>query len=56
VARAAVSALGRSSFVVPGTAARFARFMMTRLMPRKAAVAMMGRSTKALFDRERKDR
>jgi short-subunit dehydrogenase len=55
VARIAVSALGRSALVVPGTAARIARFMMTRLMPRRAAVAMMARSTKALFDRERKD-
>jgi short-subunit dehydrogenase len=53
VARAAVSALGRSSFVVPGAAARIARFLMTRLMSRRSAVAMMGRNTKTLFDRER---
>lgn len=55
VARVAVSALGRSPLVVPGAAARLARFMMTRLMPRRAAVAMMARSTKALFDKGRKD-
>lgn len=53
VARAAVSALGRRSLVVPGAAARAASFFMRRLMPRRAAVAMLGRSTKALFDRGR---
>jgi short-subunit dehydrogenase len=52
VARDAIQALGRTPLVVPGTAGRLAHFVMSRLLPRKAAVAMMGRSTKALYERE----
>jgi uncharacterized protein len=49
VARQAVRALGRKRVLVPGGMGKVARFMMGRLMPRQAAVGMMGRSTRALY-------
>ncbi len=49
VARLAVQALGRKRVLVPGLMGRMAHAMMSRLMPRAAAVSMMGRSTRALY-------
>ncbi len=49
VARKAVKALGRRSVLVPGAPNKVMRFMTTRLLPRRASVAMwgtlMGRAT-----------
>jgi short-subunit dehydrogenase len=48
VAEAALDALGRGPVVVPGAVNRLARFAMGRLLPRRAAIGIMGRSTKGL--------
>ncbi len=49
VAHKSLNALGRRSVLVPGAPNKFMRFVTTRLMPRRAAVAMwgslMGRAT-----------
>ncbi|HET6487691.1 MAG TPA: SDR family NAD(P)-dependent oxidoreductase [Spirochaetia bacterium] len=49
VAREAVAGLGRRRVVIPGAGPRLAHLLMSRLMPRGAAVSMMGRSTKGLM-------
>jgi hypothetical protein len=49
VAREALRSLGRRAVLVPGAKVRVAHFAMTRLMPRRAAVAMMGSSTRAMY-------
>jgi short-subunit dehydrogenase len=49
VVAAALSALGRRSLVVPGALNRFARFFMYRLVSRKAAVALTGKSTARMY-------
>ncbi len=46
VAEETLAALGRGPVVVPGAVNRLARFAMGRLLPRRAAVAIMARSTK----------
>ena len=49
VAREAVAGLGRKRIVVPGAMSKVAHFMLGRLMPRKAVVTLMGRSTRAMY-------
>lgn len=44
VAEAALAALGRGPVVTPGTTSKLASFAMRRLLPRRTAVAIMGRS------------
>ncbi len=51
VAREAVSGLGRKWIVVPGVPARLVRFLMARILPRKAVVSMTGRNTRAMYSR-----
>lgn len=49
VAVTALGALGRRPLVVPGALNRFARFFMTRFVSRRAAVAMLGKSTARMY-------
>ena len=49
VARAALSALGRGPVVIPGLANRLAAFLTSRLLPRRTAVALVSRSTRAMY-------
>jgi hypothetical protein len=49
VARAALDALGRRPSVVPGAFYRFSAFVMNRLLPRRVAVRIMGRTTRRLY-------
>ena len=49
VVRAALRALGRKPVVIPGILTRAAHLLMSRLLPRRRAVAMMGRSTGNLY-------
>ncbi len=49
VAREALAALGRKTVIVPGAKVRLAHFAMTRLMPRRAAVAMLASNTRAMY-------
>jgi len=49
VATVALGALGRKPSVVPGAFYRFSAFVMNRLMPRRAAVRIMGRATRRLY-------
>ncbi len=48
VVKETFDALGRGASVVPGAVNRLARFTLGRLLPRRAAVAIMARSTKEL--------
>mgnify|MGYP006266365737 CR=1 FL=1 len=48
VARAALDGLGRKTVVVPGAVNRLARFLMRRLLPSRAAIAIMASSTRDL--------
>ncbi|MBN2344552.1 MAG: SDR family NAD(P)-dependent oxidoreductase [Deltaproteobacteria bacterium] len=48
VARTALRALGRKPFVIPGRMNRFADWMMTRLLPRKLSVQVMGNAMREL--------
>jgi short-subunit dehydrogenase len=48
VAQTTLAALGCGPVVVPGAFNRVARFVMGRMLPRRAAIAIMARSTKAL--------
>jgi len=45
VAEQTLNALGKGPIVVPGAVNKIARFLMTRLLPRRAAVAMMDKNT-----------
>jgi hypothetical protein len=49
VAAIALKALGRRPLVVPGTLNRLARFFMTRFVSRRAAVAVLGKSTARMY-------
>ncbi len=49
VAAAALDALGRKPSVVPGGFYRFSAFVMNRLLPRRLAVRIMGRTTRRLY-------
>jgi short-subunit dehydrogenase len=48
VAERTLDALGRGATVVPGAMNRFARFLLGRVLSRRAAVALMAKSTKDL--------
>jgi short-subunit dehydrogenase len=48
VAEAALQALGKGPIVIPGGMNKFARFVMGRLLTRKAAVGMMSKNTGGL--------
>jgi len=48
VAAEALAALGRGPLMIPGTFNRFASFLMRRLMPRTATIAIMGDQTRKL--------
>jgi short-subunit dehydrogenase len=49
VARATLAALGRRPVVTPGLANQLAAFVASRLLPRRTAVAMVSRSTRAMY-------
>jgi uncharacterized protein len=49
VVRAALAALGRRPEVIPGWRNRWAAFAVSRLLSRKAAVALVSRQTRALY-------
>jgi hypothetical protein len=48
VVREALDALGRGPTMIPGVFNRFASFLMRRLLPRRATIAIMGQQTKKL--------
>ncbi len=48
VAERALSSLGRGPIVVPGTTNKVGRFVMTRLLTRKAAIGIMEKNTGGL--------
>ncbi|MBI3677546.1 MAG: hypothetical protein HY243_13115 [Proteobacteria bacterium] len=48
VAEATLSALGRGALVIPGAVNCLARFILGRMLSRRAAIAIMARSTKEL--------
>lgn len=49
VAVAALRALGSGPAVIPGRANRLAAFVMNRLFPRRAAIGILGRSTRSMY-------
>lgn len=49
VAVEALAALGKVPSMVPGTLNRAVAFLMARVMPRRAAVATMGRATRKMY-------
>lgn len=49
VVRATLRALGRGPVVIPGLANRLAALVTTRLLPRRTAVALVSRSTRAMY-------
>ena len=48
VAEQALRALGKGPLVVPGAVNKTARFLMSRILPRRAAISMMDKNTGAL--------
>ena len=48
VAERTLDALGHGPTVVPGATNQLARFVLGRVLPRRAAIALMARSTEAL--------
>ena len=48
VAEAALRSLGKKPIIIPGAVNKIARVVMTRLLPRKAAINMMGSNTQGL--------
>jgi short-subunit dehydrogenase len=51
VVRKALAALGRRTLVIPGAMNSFSAFVLTRLLPRRLAVAIISRNTEAMFRR-----
>lgn len=49
IAEATLAALGRGPIVVPGAVNKLARFVLTRMLSRRAAIAIFARSTKELL-------
>ena len=49
VAAEALAALGRGPTVVPGALNKAVAFALSRLLPRRAAIAVMGRGTRRLY-------
>jgi short-subunit dehydrogenase len=52
VAAAALNALGKQPEVVPGAANRVANFFMRHLLPRRAAIRMMGQMLRRMYPRK----
>jgi len=52
VARAALAALGHRPVVIPGRWNRLGAFAVARLLPRRAAVALQSRQTRAMYPTE----
>ncbi len=52
VAEEALEAVGRRPFVIPGRSNRFSSFVMRHLMPRKAAIRLMGRILRGMYTAE----
>lgn len=50
VVEQALGSLGRGPVVIPGAVNRVATFVMTRLLPRRSAIAILARSTVSLAD------
>jgi short-subunit dehydrogenase len=50
VAEQALAALGRGPTVVTGSLNKLAAFLLTRILPRRAAIALMGRATRRLYE------
>ena len=48
VAEQTLTALGKGPVVIPGGFNRFARFLMTRLLPRRTAISLMAKNTGGL--------
>jgi hypothetical protein len=55
VARTALAGLGRKSLVVPGILNRLARLFMSRLVSRRGAITILGKSTGAMYASEKQD-
>lgn len=51
VAEESLAALGHTPYLIPGRANRLVSFMMRRLLPRKTAVRIMGRTMRRLYGR-----
>ena len=51
VARAALRGLGRGPRTVPGAVPRLSQFLMSRLLPRRAAIAIVSRASAGLAPR-----
>jgi hypothetical protein len=51
VVASALDALGRSPTVIPGFMNRLGDFFLGRLLPRRAAVRVMGRATRSMYPR-----
>lgn len=51
VARAGLDGLGRGPVVIPGAGNRAAAFLLQRLLGRKAAIAVVSRSTRSMYER-----
>jgi short-subunit dehydrogenase len=51
VVRRALDSLGRKPSVIPGFMNSFGDFLLGRLMPRRAAIRVMGRTTRAMYPR-----
>lgn len=49
VVQEALEALGRHPYVIPGVMNRLASFMMRRLLPRKLAIILMGRTLRRMY-------
>ena len=49
VARETLQALGRQPVIIPGFSNRLATFFLTRLMPRQAAIRLMGRILRKMY-------
>ncbi len=46
-----LAALGKQSSVIPGRTNRVAAFLMRRLLPRRVAITLMGRTMRAMYPR-----
>ncbi len=51
VVEEALAALGRRPSIIPGRVNRFVSFLLHRLLPRRMAIAIMGKNTRAMYAR-----
>jgi len=49
IAQAAIAALGRQPFVIPGLSNRLASFVMRHLLPRRVSIQLMGRILRNMY-------